>query len=90
LVWSGCLNAHQRIRAKSGLVFRVFATVAPWVFAAGLAPLVRAGPEGYKGFLIEGLLIPVGALLFACRPAKARHRKLTWHRQRGWGLEAAP
>jgi hypothetical protein len=84
LVWAGCLNAHQRIRPKSGLVFRLFATVAPWVFAAGLAPLVRAGPEGYKGLLIEGLLIPVGVLLFACRPGKARKEKLAWHRQRGW------
>ena len=87
LVWAGCLNAHQRIRPQSGLVFRLFATVAPWVFAAGMAPLVRAGPEGYKGFLIEGLLIPVGALLFACRPAKSRKQKLAWHRQRGWVLE---
>ena len=89
LVWAGCLNAHQRIRPKSGLVFRLFATIAPWAFAAGLAPLVRAGPEGYKGFLIEGLLIPVGALLFACRSG-ARKKKLAWHRQRGWILEGAP
>lgn len=87
LVWAGCLNAHQRIRPKSGLLFRLFATIAPWVFAAGLPPLIRAGPEGYKGFLIEGVLIPVGALLFACRPAKARKKKLAWHRQRGWVLE---
>ena len=89
LIWAGCLNAHQRIRPKSGLLFRLFATVAPWVFAAGLPPLIRAGPEGYKGFLIEGLLIPVGALLFACRPGKARKKKLAWHRQRGWVLEGA-
>src|SRR5579864_730554 len=90
LVWAGCLNAHQRIRPKSGLVFRLFATIAPWVFAAGSPPLIRAGPEGYKGFLIEGVLIPVGALLFACRPVKARKKKLAWHRQRGWVLEGAP
>lgn len=89
LIWAGCLNAHQRIRQKSGLLFRLFATLAPWVFAAGLPPLIRAGPEGYKGFLIEGLLIPVGALLFACRPGKARKHRLAWHRQRGWVLEGA-
>src|SRR5579863_4785177 len=87
LVWAGCLNAHQRIRPKSGLVFRLFATIAPWIFAAGLPPLIRAGPEGYKGFLIEGMLIPVGVLLLACRPGKARKKKLAWHRQRGWVIE---
>ena len=76
LVWAYCLNAHQRIRAGSGLVFRIFATVAPWLFAAYLPPLVRAGPEGYKGFLIEAVLIPVGTLLLACRPKQARRRRL--------------
>ncbi len=81
LVWAYCLNAHRR--AGSGLVFRLFATVAPWLFAACLPPLIRAGPEGYKGFLIEGVLIPVGVLAFACRPKKVRVR-LAWHPQRGW------
>src|SRR6266436_318011 len=47
LVWAGCLNAHQRIRRRSGLLYRLFATIAPWVLVAGIPPLVRAGPEGY-------------------------------------------
>ncbi len=81
LVWAYCLNAHRR--AGAGLVFRLFATVAPWLFAACLPPLIRAGPEGYKGFLIEGVLIPVGVLAFACRPKKVRVR-LAWHPDRGW------
>ena len=50
LVWAFCLNAHQRIRPRSGLLFRLFAVIAPWLFVAYLPPLVRAGPEGYKGF----------------------------------------
>lgn len=74
LVWAYCLNAHQRIRVKSGLLFRLFATVAPWIFVAYLPPLVRAGPEGYKGFFIEAVLIPVGTLAWACRPKKSRRR----------------
>ncbi len=49
MVWACCLNAHQRIRPGSGLLFRLFATVSPWLFVAYLPPLVRAGPEGYKG-----------------------------------------
>lgn len=74
LVWAYCLNAHQRIRTKSKLLFRLFATVAPWLFVAYLPPLVRAGPEGYKGLLIEGILIPVGILALACRPKNFKVR----------------
>jgi hypothetical protein len=72
LVWGFCLNALRRIRPGSGLTFRLFAVVAPWLFVACLPSLVRAGPEGYKGFLIEGVLIPVGMLLLACRPKRAK------------------
>jgi hypothetical protein len=72
LVWAFCLNAHQRIRPKSGLLFRLFAVISPWLFVAYLPPLVRAGPEGYKGFLIEAVLIPVGTLAFACRARKIK------------------
>lgn len=67
LAWAYCLRARRRIRPTSGLTFRLFAITAPWLFVAGIAPLVRAGPEAYKGLLIEGVLIPVGTLLFACR-----------------------
>jgi hypothetical protein len=81
LIWAYCLNAHRR--AGSGHLFRLFATVAPWLFAACLPPLIRAGPEGYKGFLIEGVMIPVGVLGFACRPQKIR-APLAWHSERGW------
>jgi len=81
LVWSYCLNAHRR--AGSRHLFRLFATVAPWLFVACLPPLIRAGPEGYKGFLIEGVLIPVSVLAFACRPRKVR-APLAWHPERGW------
>ena len=81
LVWAYCLNAHRR--AGSGHLFRLFATVAPWLFVACLPPLIRAGPEGYKGFLIEGVMIPVGVLAFACRPKKIR-APLAWHPERGW------
>ena len=81
LVWAYCLNAHRR--PGSGHLFRLFAITAPWLFAACLPPLIRAGPEGYKGFLIEGVMIPVGVLAFACRPKKVR-APLAWDRERGW------
>ena len=69
LVWAWCLNAHQRIVPRSGLAFRLFATISPWLFVACLPPLIRAGPEGYKGF-IDGVLIPM-AVPLACRPEEA-------------------
>jgi hypothetical protein len=74
MVWAYCLNAHQRIRPESGLLFRLFATVSPWLFVAYLPPLVRAGPEGYKGLVIEAFLIPVGTLALACRPKIGKAR----------------
>ena len=84
LVWAGCLNAHQRIRRQSGLPFRLFATIAPWVLVAGIPPLVRAGPEGYKGVLIDCFLVPMAALVFACRAKKVRQNKLVWQAHLGW------
>ena len=74
LVWGFCLNARRRVRPSSGLVFRLFAVLAPWLFVACLPPLVRAGPEAYKGFIIEGIFIPVGTLLLACRAKRGRRR----------------
>jgi hypothetical protein len=74
LLWAACLNARQRIGRRSGLLFRLFAVVAPWLFVAYIPPLIRAGPEGYKGMLIEAFLIPIGALALACRPKKSRRR----------------
>ena len=67
LVWTWCLRARGALRSNSGLLARVFACIAPWVFAAFLPPLLRAGPEAYKGFLLEGVLIPLGVLGLACR-----------------------
>lgn len=83
LVWAYCLNAHRRIRPGSGLRFRLFATISPWLFVACLPPLIRAGPEGYKGFLVEGLLIPLVVLSFACRPQK-ESVQLKWDERAGW------
>jgi len=81
LIWAYCLNAHRRV--GGGHLFQLFGIVSPWLFVACLPPLIRAGPEGYKGFLIEGVMIPVGVLAIACRPKKVR-APLAWHPERGW------
>jgi hypothetical protein len=83
LVWAYCLNAHQRIRRRSGLPFRLFATIAPWVFVACMPSLIRAGPEGYKGVIVDGLIIPMVVFGFACRPKKSTS-KLAWDARTGW------
>jgi hypothetical protein len=80
LAWAYCLRARARIGAHSGLLFRLFAVVSPWLFVACLPPLVRAGPEAYKGLILESVLIPVGTLLFACRPKKSS-RPLVLYRE---------
>lgn len=88
LVWGSCIGAWKHIRRRTGIPFRLFATISPWLFAACLPPLIRAGPEGYKGFLIEGALIPVAVLLFSCRPKKRKKtaQRLQWDAARGWGF----
>jgi hypothetical protein len=88
LIWAYCSNAHQRIVTKSGLAFRLFATISPWLFVACLPPLIRAGPEGYKGFIVEGLMIPMATLAFACRPKKAKSQ-LYWNARTGWTIAEA-
>ena len=89
LVWARILGARGKIRGGSGLPFRLLAVVGPWAFAAGLPPLIRAGPEAYKGLVIECLLIPVGALIFACKRRKQRKKKLAWNAQHGWVFDGA-
>ncbi len=86
LVWSYSMNAKRRIRARTSMPFRLFAVVAPWLFAACLPPMLRAGPEGYKGLVIEGAMIPVGMLILACRPKRGRGKKthLGWNSNAGW------
>jgi hypothetical protein len=89
LAWGYCQNARRRIRAGTGMAFRLFATVAPWFFAACLPPMVRAGPEAYKGLIVEGALIPVVVLIFACRPKRFRRPRLSWNAQQGWQVEGS-
>jgi hypothetical protein len=87
LVWGYCIDARRAITQRTRMPFRLFAIVAPWLFAACLPPMLRAGPEGYKGLILEGALIPVGMLILACRPKKraaSKRTRLSWDPQLGW------
>ena len=60
-IWSRCFNAYLTAAAKRDRGSRwqyVLAVVAPWAFVAYIPPLIRAGLEGYKGLLIDALLVP--------------------------------
>ncbi|MEQ1884614.1 MAG: hypothetical protein ABL967_06090 [Bryobacteraceae bacterium] len=84
LVWAWCLNLPSRIRERSGLFLRLFAIIGPWVFVAGLPPLLRAGPEGYKGLLVEGVAVPLLIFAIACRPKRKRKSAVVWDPRSGW------
>lgn len=81
-LWSYCLSARLRTTPRSGRLWRTFASVAPWLFAAYLPPLIRAGPEGYKGWFVEAVAIPTLVLAAASAPMrKATPCKHLIHRQ---------
>ncbi|HJR76195.1 MAG TPA: hypothetical protein VJ805_04450 [Nitrospiraceae bacterium] len=67
LVWAQCFNFYRRLErnGSSSRWWYMFAVLAPCGFLASVPPLIRAGPEGYKGVLIEGLLVPATVMLLA-------------------------
>jgi hypothetical protein len=42
----------------------MLAVIAPAGFVSFIPPLVRAGPETYKGMIIEAFIIPTVIILF--------------------------
>jgi len=74
-LWAG-LYALFQMRSRMGShVLRIFAIFAVWMFTADLPTLCRTGPEGYKGTLLEALLIPTAVMLVATlRPIMMRGR----------------
>lgn len=67
MIWAFCYNARRRVSSRSSVPWRLFAMLAPVLFASELAPVIRAGPEAYKAFLLEGILVPVLTLSLASR-----------------------
>lgn len=64
-IWARCFNGCVRARAGRSRWYYVLTAVAPWMFAAYIPSLIRAGPEGYKGLIIEGFLMPTLVLTVA-------------------------
>jgi hypothetical protein len=57
-LWAQLFNAFGSMRAMGSHVGQVFAATAFWTFTAYTPILIRSGPEGYKGVVVEALLIP--------------------------------
>ncbi len=69
-VWLLCYNGYMDLGAAGDFSFgqqarRVFYAIAPWSFVGYIPFICRAGPEIYKGLVVEGLLIPVAIILLA-------------------------
>ena len=68
-VWAACIRSQSSVEQRLG-ASKVFAIIAPWLFVAYLPPLIRAGPEGYKGWILEAVLIPVAVLTLSSKPVQ--------------------
>ena len=66
MIWSICFNSHTDARSGDRRWQNVLAIVAPAGFVSAIPPLVRAGPDAYKGLIIEAFIIPTVIMLMAC------------------------
>lgn len=76
-IWSRCYNAYLSADANRDRRPRwqyVLAVLAPWGFVAYIPPLIRAGLEGYKGLVIDALLVPTIVITLASYAAGLRTR----------------
>lgn len=64
-VWVVCCVAWRQWAAKKSKFLKVCGFIAPTMFVASIPMLMRVGVEGYKGFLVEGLLLPTMILILA-------------------------
>jgi hypothetical protein len=64
-IWAKCYNAHRAARSGERDWRNVLAIIAPAGLASFIPPLVRAGPDAYKGLLIEAFVIPTVIILFS-------------------------
>jgi oligosaccharide repeat unit polymerase len=65
LLYNVCVKATYRRGASLG---RIFCSVGFFTFSANLPTLIRSGPEGYKGILVDSLIVPVAVLVLARLP----------------------
>lgn len=64
-VWGKCFNCSFQHMKGAPRWFRIFSFLAPWMVVAYIPSLIRAGPEAYKGLIIEGFILPTLVLTLA-------------------------
>lgn len=72
-VWAKCFNRRTSAGPSDGDWTYCLKVTAPTMIAAFVPPLVRAGPEAYKGLLIEAFLIPGAVIGLAAWKLRGRH-----------------
>ena len=75
LIWSWLYNNLHRVHLCRNRATQIFYSLAFFTFSAGIPNLVRAGPQAYKGVVIDAFVIPVLTVLFATQQIhRARQR----------------
>ncbi len=64
-LWAWLYRQYAGTNPRRFLPGRAAAALAFCTFSVGIPKIIRAGPEAYKGVVIELLLLPVGLLLLA-------------------------
>jgi len=74
-IWARLYNNLYRVHLCRHQMTKVFYSLGFFTFCAGMPNLVRAGPQAYKGMVIDAFIIPVIAILFAMhRMPRAKKR----------------
>ena len=79
MTWIACFRARRGDTSAGGIwsvLIHVVGAVGPIIVVAYLPRLVRAGPEAYKGLVVEGLIVPICVLVVST--IRMRH----WQRER--------
>lgn len=74
-IWSKLYNKLLFINQIKKRFFFIFIFFAPLALFAFIPSLMRSGPEVYKAFIFEALLIPVTIFFIATAPCKLRINK---------------
>lgn len=74
--WAMCFVVRRKWAARESRFLRVCGFIAPAMFVASIPMLMRVGVEGYKGFIVEGLLLPTMLLVLASNQWIRSRKKL--------------
>jgi hypothetical protein len=89
-LWSWLFNLMHRSPRMASQSLRVLATVGFCSFTGFIPTLLRDGPEGYKGALVESVILPVIVLGFATVRPVLRYGRFTIAPLQLAGLQPVP